>query len=135
MGSVIEESYDGDKNYNNPIKFKVWTIIEIIQAYTNVTFTEKQKEDPAKLYDMLVCSGFVEKFLTEGIPAGEYGEIVTGINESCEAFYKYMNSAMGVIDNLAKNYDNLNFDVSEMTDKLKDPESLGTLKEIIKKIN
>ena len=28
-------------------------------AYTNINFTEKQKEDPTKLYDMLISSGLV----------------------------------------------------------------------------
>ena len=42
-------------------------------AYTNINFTDKQKEDPTKLYDILVSSGLVSKVINI-IPVAEYNE-------------------------------------------------------------
>jgi hypothetical protein len=31
--------------------------LEVVYAYTNLSFTDKMKEDPFKLYDILVSTG------------------------------------------------------------------------------
>ena len=48
--NVIENSAD-DNNFANPVKVEVFANLEIMYAYTNISFTDKQKEDPTKLYD------------------------------------------------------------------------------------
>jgi hypothetical protein len=58
MSTVINNSAD-DNNFANPVKTRVFTMLEIMYAYTNINFTEKQKEDPAKLYDILLSSGLI----------------------------------------------------------------------------
>ena len=60
--NIVNKSVD-ENGYYNPIKIYVNTIIEVINSYTNISFTEKQKEDIEKLYDLLVSSGFLEKLL------------------------------------------------------------------------
>ena len=51
IGNVIEMAHDMESNYANPVKTKVLFDLEIMYNYTNINFTEKQKEDQAKLYD------------------------------------------------------------------------------------
>jgi hypothetical protein len=60
--SVLELSHD-QNNFSNPIKVKVYTALEIIGKYTNITFTDKQKENPTKLYDLLNGNGLIEKII------------------------------------------------------------------------
>ena len=43
MGEILERTMD-QNNFANPIKQEVFTILAIIEYYTNITFTEKQKE-------------------------------------------------------------------------------------------
>jgi len=52
IARVISGAHD-QNNFPNPIKIEVIGAIEIIMAYTNITFTDKQKEDISKLYDIL----------------------------------------------------------------------------------
>ena len=52
IGDVIGQAAD-ENNFSNPIKLEVFTKLEIVFAYTNLSFTEKQKEDLVKLYDIL----------------------------------------------------------------------------------
>ena len=40
--NVLELSHDSN-NFSNPVKVSVYTTLEIIEKYTNVNFTEKQK--------------------------------------------------------------------------------------------
>ena len=45
--NVIENSAD-DNNFANPVKVEVFANLEIMYAYTNISFTDKQKGDPTK---------------------------------------------------------------------------------------
>jgi hypothetical protein len=56
---------DGTTRFINPLQVEVYTIILAIQAYTNINFTEKQKEDPAKLYDLIIGSGLWDLIFNE----------------------------------------------------------------------
>ena len=62
ISNVINSAHD-ENNFANPVKVSVFTTLEIMYAYTNINFTDKQKEDPTKLYDMLISSGLVSKLL------------------------------------------------------------------------
>ena len=80
ISNVINAASD-ENNFSNPIKEDLFGTLEIIYAYTNLGFTEKQKEDPAKLYDDMISSGFADAIIKE-IPSEEYNAIVDGINNS-----------------------------------------------------
>ena len=64
----------------HPLKMDLYFHLYIVMMYTNITFTEKQKEDEAKLYDILNSSGLMEKVL-ETIPKAEYEELYNYLME------------------------------------------------------
>ena len=50
---IVNQSLD-DNNFANPARIMINTVLEVIFAYTtNINFTDKQKEDIGKLYDLL----------------------------------------------------------------------------------
>ena len=100
---------------------------------TNIAFTEKQKEDPANLYDIIVSSGLADAVIA-AIPEVEYKTIVDGINRSIEAIYTYRNSVYGILDTVTADYSNLDFNASEIQSKLADPENMKLLKDILTKL-
>jgi hypothetical protein len=55
VSNIINNSID-DNGYYNPMRVKLFMTLEIVYAYTNLTFTDKMKEDPYKLYDLLVSN-------------------------------------------------------------------------------
>lgn len=130
--NVLELSHDSN-NFSNPVKVSVYTALEIIEKYTNVSFTEKQKENPTKLYDLLVGNGFAAAVI-KAIPEPEYNEILTTIDQTIESVYKYQNSILGILDTISQDYSNLNLDAAEIQKKLADPENLELLKSIITKL-
>ena len=132
ISNVINLAHD-ENNFSNPVKVSVFTTLEMMYAYTNINFTDKQKEDPTKLYDMLVSSGLVTEVF-RAIPEEEYHEIVSGVEDSIEAIYAYRNSVMGILDTISTDYSNLNLDASEIQKKIGDPENMEFLKQVLTKL-
>jgi len=50
-----------------------------VYLYTNISFTEKQREDELKLYDTLKSNGFFEQFF-QAINEEEYNELFVQLN-------------------------------------------------------
>ena len=132
ISNIINQSAD-DNNFANPIKINVFTVLEIINFYTNISFTEKQREDPAKLYDLIISNNLA-KTITGAIPQVELDELMSGIKDSVEAIYKYKNSAMGIMEAISTDYSNLDFNASEIQSKLADPENMNFLKDVLSKL-
>ena len=132
ISNVINAAHD-ENNYSNPVKVDVYTTLEIMYAYTNINFTEKQKEDVTKLYDLIVSSGLYAKVL-EAIPGNEYCNLLNAIKKSIDAIYAYQNSVMGILDTISTDYSNLNFDATEIQQKLADPNNMELLKNVLTKL-
>lgn len=132
ISNVINSSVDNN-NFANPVKISVFSTLEIFYAYTNINFTEKQKEDPTKLYDMLISSGLVAA-VTNAIPEAEYHEIMRGIADSINAVYTYRNSVMGILESISQDYSGLDFDATTIQSKIADPENMALLKEVLTKL-
>ena len=94
ISDIINNTVD-EHSFCNPVKVKVYLLIGIIENYTNISFTEKQKEDIVKLYDLIQSNGLFDKIL-EAIPAEEFNDLLNSTWDSIEAIYTYNNSAMGV---------------------------------------
>lgn len=129
---VLELSHDSN-NFSNPVKVQVYTSLEVIEKYTNINFTEKQKENPTKLYDLLLGNGLIHQIIG-AIPQNEYDILIKGIYDTIDSVYKYQNSILGILDAISKDYSNLNFDVTEIQKKISNPENLELLKDIVTKL-
>jgi hypothetical protein len=134
IGKVVMAAHEQDENYSNPVKAGVYRDLEVIFAYTNISFTDKQKEDLPKLFDMLYSSGVITEVL-KNIPEDEYMEIVWGVKDSIEAIYKYQNSVLGILDTIKEDYSNLDLNIDELISNITDPEALRTLKQVLTNFN
>lgn len=132
IGNVLNQSAD-ENNFANPIKLDVFTSLEIVFAYTNISFTEKQKEDLIKLYDLLESNNIFNQIIA-AIPEAEYASIIDGVEECAQAVYTYRNSVMGVLDVIGQDYSNLEFDINRLREKMASPEDLKLLKDIMTKL-
>ena len=130
--NVIENSAD-DNNFANPVKVEVFANLEIMYAYTNISFTDKQKENPTKLYDLLEENGVIAEVIA-AIPENEYALLLGWIDETIEAFYTYRNSVMGIMEQISTDYSNLSLDATEIQQKLADPQNLELLKSVMTKL-
>lgn len=132
ISNVINQSAD-DNNFANPIKVNVFTVLEMIDFYTNISFTEKQKEDPTKLYDLIV-SNDLARMIARNIPQVELDALMSGIKDSIEAIYTYKNSVLGILESVSADYDHMNLDVNDLYNKMADPNNLSLLKDTLTKL-
>lgn len=132
IARVINSSHD-ERNFSNPVKIEVIGNMEIIMAYTNISFTEKQKEDVAKLYDLFEENGIIDEIISQ-IPKWEYSFIIKGINETVKSVYQYNQSVLGILEAISQDYSNLNFNAEEIQQKLADPNNLDLLKDVLTKL-
>ena len=133
ISDVINNSYDEQNNFANPVKTKVYIGLGIIEYYTNITFTNKQKEDMVKLYDCFESNGLLKKII-DVIPEAEYRWLVDSVNETLKAFYAHRDSVLGILETIKTDYSDLNLDATEIKDKLADPENMELLRSVLSKL-
>lgn len=83
----------------NPIKLEIYFNLHLIYMYSNLSFTEKQKEDELKLYDTLKCNGFIDEFL-KAMNEEEYQELFDMLLELVEKKEKYKLSIIPIINKI-----------------------------------
>lgn len=130
ISSVIEQSGNGEEGFFNIVKLETYYIIEMIRAYTNISFTEKQLEDTTKLYDAIHLNGIWD-IVADAIPELERSYIWNNILALAREITTYNNSVLGVLKAISNDRDNLNFDVAEIMKNLNDPEALKLLKGMV----
>ena len=91
----------------NPVMMEAYFHLYLVYMYTNLTFTDKQREDELKLYDTLQSSGFISKML-EKISDVEYNTLYTYLEETADYLTEYKNTLKYFTKNL----------LSDMTGKI-----------------
>lgn len=130
---VLNNSVDENTGYYNLLKLDMNLGLEIVYAYSNISFTEKQKEDPMKLYDMLNASK-VLNLIIGLVPDGEFYYLNKTTHEMANNIVSYRNSAMGIMEAISADYSNLDLDATDIQKKLNDPDNMALLKDVLTKL-
>lgn len=86
----------------NPLKKDMFFHLHLIYMYTNLVFTDKQREDESKIYDTLVSNGLLDKVL-EAIPDTEFDTLYSYLNEQEKTILTYKNTVGGAITEIIDN--------------------------------
>lgn len=133
MQNIIEQAGNNEEGFYNIVKLTVFYTIEMLSAYTNISFTEKQLEDPKKLYDIIVLNNIWET-VKDSIPEKERDYIWDNTCALAREITEYNHSALGILKLMSDDYENLNFDVQEITEKLSDRTNLDLVKNLLTKL-
>lgn len=104
----IEDKYDlimitlqksFENGYYNPIKVDEFFHLHLIYMYTNINFTEKQKEDEHKLYDSLKSNGLIDAFI-EQMNEFDYSELFNMLDDTKRDLTEYKHSVSALIQGL-----------------------------------
>lgn len=104
----IEDKYDlvmitlqkaEENGIYNPILLDLYFHLHLVYLYTNLSFTDKQKENEPKIYDTLVSNGFFDKFF-EVMDENEYRELMEYIEELKSVILHYKNTAGAVLQSI-----------------------------------
>lgn len=132
IAAVLNNCQD-ENNFVNDAKLNLFIQLEIVFRYTNINFTEKQKEDPAKLYDLFTGTGFLKQVI-DCIPEDEYYQVLNWCIKTAEHVYEYRNSIYGILDTVGRDYSNLELDADKIKNEMADPNSLDLLKNVLTKL-
>lgn len=133
IGDVIGYAHDFNSNYNNPVKTEMLFHLELIYAYTDLTFTKTQQEEVFKTYDLLKSSGLLDMILNV-IPKDEYDTLYEGLNKTITSIYAYRNSALGILDNINQDAESSGQGFQALQDALANPENFELLTQILSKL-
>lgn len=106
----VEDKYDlimitiqkaKENGYYNGLKIDVFFHLHLVYMYTNLSFTDKQREDEMKLYDTLKSNGFIDKMLL-AIPENEYNELYTYIEDIVSSDTEYMQSFASIVKTIVE---------------------------------
>ena len=108
-------------------KIEVFFAMEVIYNYTNINFTDKQKDDILGLFDKFVSTGLYKEILNN-IPTSEIEFLKEVIQDQIKEIYRYRDSVLGIMETMKTDYNNL-------TQELTENENLGLVKEVIEKLD
>lgn len=132
ISNVANYSADAN-NFANPVKVEVMFDLEVVFAYTNITFTEKQKEDLVKLYDLLKENGIFD-LIIDAIPEEEYDSLWADTWSCISEIYRYQNSILGLLDIIKTDYSETGEGIEELWSKLANKEGVEFLQEVMTKL-
>lgn len=94
LNIVLQNSLENDVYHS--VKVDMYFHLYLVYLYTNINFTDKQKEDESKLFDILLTNGIIEGVITT-IPEAEYNMLVNLLNQMIEKNEKYKTTFAGVV--------------------------------------
>ena len=130
MQNIIEQAGNNEEGFYNIVKLTVFYTIEMLRVYTNISFTEKQLEDPQKLYDIIVLNNIWET-VKDSIPEKERDYIWDNTCALAREITDYNHSALGILKMARADYGETDFNIASIMESIKDPETLGLMKEIL----
>ena len=104
----IEDKYDllmislqeaKENGIFNELKLDTFFHLNLVFMYSNLSFTDKQKEDLLNLYDILESNDIINKIVAE-IPQDEIEYLYSCLGKIKEDLIAYGNSISGIVDNL-----------------------------------
>ena len=95
---IALQNAEEDGIYND-ILLEMYFNLYIIYFYTNINFTDKQKEDPAKLYDQMQSNGLITSVI-EAMDNDEYANLLTSLEVIRDANLTYKNTAGAVLQSV-----------------------------------
>ena len=83
-------------NIYNPVKLDIFFHLNLVYLYTNLDFTDEEREDEFKLYDELSSNGIIDSVI-EKMSEDEYSNLYGYLETSIKDVLEYKNTLAGTI--------------------------------------
>lgn len=135
IANAINNTLITDENrFPNNVKLKMYLKLEIVFKYTNLVFTDKQKEDLPKLYDLLEGNGII-KMIEDKMPEYDILYLEEDAREILAAMHQYNNSIYGILDTVRNNYADMKLDVDQLREDLANADNLDIVSQVVTKLS
>lgn len=95
---TLQKAEQADGTYNE-ILVDMYFNLHLVYLYTDIVFTDEDREDEMKLYDELESSGMLERILNK-IPDEEYNVLMDYLKSIREEISSYKHSAAAMVQKL-----------------------------------
>ncbi len=120
---VVDNALDENTGCFSPIRVEVYFSIGICKWYANITFTDKQMKDISKTYDLLEENKVID-LITSAIDKNEIQYMNELINDTVKDISRYNSSAAGIIQMISSSTGDLDKQVTDILEKIKNGEGL-----------
>jgi hypothetical protein len=131
--NVLRNLVQNEYSFVNTIQLDVYLMIEIIKNYTNIEFAEDDLDNPAELYDQLNIQGIIDKVINK-LPREELDYLIKGTNDTINSYYEQRNSLRGIMEDIVKDYGELDLNAENIQNKLNNSENIDFLKTVVQKM-
>jgi len=132
ISQILNSAADENRFYNKG-KIDLYFRLYIIYFYTNISFTDKQKEEVIKTYDIIYSSGFWDN-IKKIIPEEELKYLYDLTIDVTKQIYVYQNSVYGILDTINTDYSNMNLDIQQLTNQITNKENVEFLDNVLTKM-
>lgn len=122
---VIFNSLDSTTGTCSPLRSEVYFALAVAKWYAGLEFELDTTETVTNIYDTLELSGFNREI---GDVIGEdYHMILDMTNDTIDDYTRYSTSLAGMLNTIGQNTNEIDKQLSEVMEKIKDKEGLETL--------
>ena len=125
--AISESSIDGRVNAT---RLDALFHLYMIYSYSNISFSNKQKEEPFKTYDALESSGFITEFIS-AMSEVELEDISIKLREEVASYKERSNSIAGVLEQFTSKLPGIVGGINNSLNQL-DQETIANLLDITK---
>lgn len=129
-GRMVEFIANGAINQDmgtfDPIRTEVNFAIGLCRWYAGITFTEKDMENVATIYDTLETNGYIDSIIA-AIPEDEIGFLKELVTKTLHEIASYNTSAAGIIQSMNNNATGLSVQIEDILEQIKNGEGLEQL--------
>lgn len=122
-----------ENGYYNDILLEMYFNLNIIYLYTNISFTEKQREDEFKLYDQLQSNDLIDKVIST-MNTDEYKYLTDSLELIKHDILVYKNSAGAILNSAIKDLPTQAAAAMEIVNNF-DPQKFNEVIEFAKAVN
>lgn len=97
--SIVLQNSKRREGFYDPIQLEKYFNLYIVYMYSNINFTDKQKEDANKLYDILESNGIINEIISH-MEENEYADLLDKLNETINNEMSYVTTAAAIIRNI-----------------------------------
>jgi uncharacterized protein YjgD (DUF1641 family) len=132
--TIMELSLAPELGLYMPGSLEVFKTIFSIQLFSDLEFTDEEIDKPMELYDELRQSGISDILQDCLISNKSYQLFNSLLYQTIDKFEKYQTSAYGILDSLKKDYNDMDFNIEKLQEKIKNKENIEYLDEVMEKM-
>lgn len=132
--TIMELSLAPELGLYMPGSLEVFKTIFGIQLFSDLEFIDEEIDKPMELYDELRQSGIGDILENYLISNKSYQLFTSLLYQTIDKFEKYQTSAYGILDSLKKDYNDMDFNIEKLQEKIKNKENIEYLDEVMEKM-